>query len=163
MLAASSGSGNSGDAHPTRPQLADDLVGGTKTIRSEEAVLFAMAEPSRQRQIYVRKLANHSGVSQPAVDSELTAQQLLDWYAQTTLSKADMDADVQQWKDDFPMHEVSRAKIERWQEDGSRKAKDKARELRNGAFKVFVHQECMQNKLAMSFWNIHRRWSTKSS
>ena len=107
MPAASSGFGNGGDAHPTGLQLADDLVGGNETIRSEEAVLFDMAEPVSQRQVYVVKLAEERRVSQPAVDSELTVQQWLDWYAQTTLSKADMDAAVQQWNDSSPMQEGS--------------------------------------------------------
>ena len=85
MPAASSGFGNGGDAHPTRPQLANDLVGGNETIRPEEAVLFDMAESARQRQVYVVKLAKERGVSQPAVDSEFTVQRWLDWYAQSTL------------------------------------------------------------------------------
>ena len=57
MPAASSGFGNGGDAHPTGLQLADGLVGGNETILSEEAVLFDMAEPVRQRLFYVVKLA----------------------------------------------------------------------------------------------------------
>ena len=105
-------------------------------IRTKEEVLQAMTTPIRRRQKYIDTLAKHS---------------LRVLYATWPLSEKDMDAAVKQWKHDFPMKRKTLKKINGWEKEGTRASKRDANKLRNGAFAVYLREECIAKQLAMSF------------
>ena len=61
-----------------------------------------------------------------------------------------MDEVVSQWKQDFPMNDISLQKIRAWEEENNRGSK-KTKDLRNGAWAAYLRKECIAKQLAMSF------------
>ncbi len=121
-------------------------------IRTREQVFRLLQEPIRRREEFVRSEAVRLSTAQPAANNgNYTVEQWHDWYATTSLSDEEMDRAVKLWKEDFPMHADTRAKVQAFQWTSSRSDKKKARELVNGAFKAYLHQECVGQPLAMAF------------
>ena len=84
----------------------------------------AMSTPIQRRQEYVNAIAASRGVSQPAEKRYVfTRKGWLDWYAEHPLSRADMDAAMWQWKQDFPVNPGTLENIEAWEEEGTRSSK----------------------------------------
>ena len=79
-----------------------------------------------------------------------TVQQNFDCYNSQPLSESDFQWALAQWKEEFPMNADTRQRIEAWQEENTRNSKKKAQALRNGAFKAYLHQECLNVQLALA-------------
>lgn len=124
---------------------------GRWSIRSVDEVLRGLDEPIRQRKAFVSALADARGVSQPAMPTDWSPQQWRDWYAREPLSDQDMTDAVKQWKRSFPMHRETVLKIEQFIEKNTRTSKKQAKDLKNGAFKVYCREDCISHQLAMIF------------
>ena len=121
-------------------------------IRPNSELLRIMSVPIRVRENMVNRIADYRGVSQPAdTQGAFTVQQYLEWYNSHPLSDSDFEWALAQWKKEFPMAPQTREKIEAWQKQDTRASKQSARNLQNGAFKVFLHQECTNKQLAIAF------------
>ena len=51
---------------------------------------------------------------------------------------------------EFPMNAGTRDQIENWKRENTRASKRKANLLMNGAFKAFLHQECLNSTLCLA-------------
>ena len=112
-------------------------------VRSNSELLQIMALPIQVRKDMVQLLVKH-------YERVYTVQQLLDWYNSQPLSDREFEWALDQWKEEFAMHPTTRQHIDALNEANTRGSKKKARELRNGAFKAFLHQECMNVQLALA-------------
>ena len=102
-----------------------------------------MALPIKVRKEMVRLLVkDYEGV--------YTMQQVEDWYNSEPLSDREFEWAYNRWKEEFPMRPMTRQNIDALKEEGTRERKKRARELRNGAFKAFLHQECMNVQFALA-------------
>ena len=112
-------------------------------IREDKELQRFMAIPIDVRKDMVNRIAIYcQGV--------YTVQQIVDWYNSQPLSNNDFDWALAQWKQEFPMHQHTRQRIETWNEENTRESKKKANQLQNGAFKAFLHQECLNMHLALA-------------
>ena len=110
-----------------------------------------MRIPIRCRHDFITALGARRGDTHPADGSRwYTEQQWLDWYDKYPLSPRAMDEAVHAWKHDFPMHADTVKKLKTWQREDTRESKKHAKELRNGAFAVYLRDECINEQLAMS-------------
>lgn len=126
------------------------------SIRSPEEVLHGMKEPIQQRDRYVALRASlmDCSVSQPATGGRrgYTEADWISWFASNPLSETEMKEVVWTWKHDFLMNQHTAVHIEELLAEDTRSSKAKARDLRNGAFKAFLNQQCNHKRqLAMMF------------
>ena len=89
-----------------------------RVIRSADEVWQALSTPMRQRRQFITTLASDN--------SYYTVQEWHDWYAVRPLSETHMDEAVYQWKQEFPMNDHTREKIEALEVQNTRQSKHKA-------------------------------------
>jgi hypothetical protein len=116
---------------------------GGYAVRPQRELLLNMAIPIRVREDMVDRIANYrQGV--------YSKQELFDWYNNEPLPEIDFKWALDQWKEEFPMNENTRKRIHTWRDENTRESKKNANQLRNGAFKAFLQQECMNVQFALA-------------
>ena len=112
-------------------------------VRSNSELLQIMALPIKVRKDMVQLLVkDYEGV--------YTMQQVEDWYNSEPLSDREFEWAYNHWKEEFPMRTTTRQNIDALKEENTRASKKKARILLNGAFKAYLHKECMNVQLAIA-------------
>ena len=112
---ALSDSGHLSDIQVAAQKLLATFYLDGNAIRTDEQVVEAMATPIYRREMYVAALATRHGVAQPAAAGcGYTKQQWIEWYSQGPLSEDEMDEAVRLWKEEFPINEETRNKIDGW-------------------------------------------------
>jgi len=129
------------------------LNNGGLGLKHIDDVMTAMKEPIFQRARYVSYVATTYGVEERsagahrAASKSYTTEEWFDWYETHSLSDGAMDEAIQQWKADFPCQQ--RNTIATLEKEGSRVSKKRARDLLNGAFKVYLRDVCGIRKVAI--------------
>ena len=112
---------------PAQSLLATLYING-KSIRSKDQGLSLLEEPIRQRMKFVSSVAVSRGVTPLAAASGqgYIVNQWMDWYQQNSLSKADAQAAVNEWKQDAPMSNNQAEKINNLIKKGTKSNNKKA-------------------------------------
>ena len=127
------------------------MIQGGYAIRPDDELVLKVSFPIRVRKNMVQRIANYRGAPQPAgTRGGFTVQQWIAWYDSEPLSDPDFEWALGKWKEEFPMREHTRQKIEGWLEQNTRESKKKARDLHHGAFQAYLQQECMNKQLALA-------------
>ena len=122
-------------------------------LKHIDDVMTAMREPIFQRAGYVSYVATTYGVEERsagahrAASKSYTTEEWFDWYETHSLSDGAMDGAIQQWKAEF--HCQQRETIATLEKEGSRASKKRARDLLNGAFKVYLRDVCGIRQVAI--------------
>ena len=119
-----------------------------------EQVLRAMAEPIRLREEYIRVAS-----AARAPGSIWSEEEWNEWLSSRPLSKEDMEGVVASWKEHFSIKSTTVDRILTLRATGedksdttkSKNAKQAARKLARGAWKSYVHKNCISFPLAMNF------------
>ena len=129
-------------------KAAEDLIDSLyctingRAVRSAEEVWQALSTPIRQRRQFITKLASNYPY--------YSVQQWHDWYALWQLSETHMDDAVWQWKREFPMNQRTRDKIQKLEEEDTKKSRADAKDSRNSAFAAYLRNTSIHKQLAMA-------------
>jgi hypothetical protein len=135
------------------------FVDGTK-MRDPEY----MTQPIRRRDEYIHAIARTRGTTRKRGMSDwsygYTEDEWICWYNNNPLESADITEVMKQWSQEFfekpetegGMKDKTKQKILQLERDATPKSKKEAKELRRGAFKAFLGQQCdHKRQLAMLF------------
>ena len=136
---------------------------GTKS-RDPGYLTDCMTEPIRKRNEYIHAMARARCTTRKRGRSDwsygYTEDEWICWYKNNPLVGADITEVVNLWQKEFfetperigGMKSKTKQKILQLESDASRRSKQEARELRRGAFKAYLAQECIHKRqLAMMF------------
>ena len=132
--------------------------------RDSQYLIDCMTKPINKRTEYIHAKARDRNAARKRGRSDgsygYTEDEWIRWYEHNPLVGADITELVNQWEKDFfenpettgGMKSETKQKIIQLERDGSRRSKKKAKQLRRGAFKAHLAQECIhQRQLAMMF------------
>ena len=136
---------------------------GTKS-RDPGYLTDCMTEPIRKRNEYIHAMARARCTTRKRGRSDwsygYTEDEWICWYKNNPLVGADITEVVNLWQKEFfetperigGMKSKTKQKILQLESHASRRSKQEARELRRGAFKAYLAQECIHKRqLAMMF------------
>ena len=140
---------------------------GTKS-RDPGYLTDCMTEPIRKRDEYIHAMARARCTTRKRGRSDwsygYTEDEWICWYKNNPLVGADITEVVKLWQKEFfetperigGMKSKTKQKILQLERHASRRSKKEARELRRGAFKAYLAQECIHKRqLAMMFLIYH--------